>query len=166
MEMKDHLSEQQWGELLTPPNASPQHLAECSECHEEHKRLQELMSVLPEWARSTDQQPEIFWARQSAGIRSRIAQLPERRRSARLVWAIAVGIILLASFLLRTGSVRIPRHRCQVDADHELLVAVEQVLDGDVPEALQPASLLTEEMTRTPKSNSHSDIPKEKTHEY
>jgi hypothetical protein len=163
MEIKPHLSDEQWRDLLAPPEAGSEHLAECSGCREEHDRLRKLVSVLPEWARSADERPEIFWERQRLAIHSRIGQVPAtRQRSTRLVWVTAFVLILLASLILRTGSVRAPVQSGAADPDHELLVAVEQALDGDVPEALEPASLLAGEMTQAAQPNSHSRNSKEK----
>ncbi len=162
MDVKQHLSDQDWGELLKPAADAAEHLAQCASCRQEHEQLLQPVKELPEWARSAEEQPEVFWERQRLAIRSRIArESGSARRSTRLAWVVALAIILFASLILKTGS-RVPVQRSQADPDHELLVAVEQALDGDVPEALQPASLLVDEMAKASQPDSNSRNSKEK----
>ncbi len=154
-----HISDEHWGELLVPPEIDTQHLAECSACRKEHERLHAGLGALAQWADAAEKQPEIFWERQRLRIRARIAQehLP---RTIRFAWVAALAIIVLASLALRTGS-RVPVQRAQVDPDQQLLVAVELTLDGYVPEALQPASVLADEMAEPGQGNSNPHDSKE-----
>ncbi len=160
--IRKHLSDQQWGDLLAPHDASDEHLAECARCRLEVEKVRGFVNVLPEWSRSAGDHPDIFWERQRLAIRSRIAQEPKAgKRATRLAWVTALALILLASLILKTGS-RMPVQRAQADSEQELLVAVEDALDGYVPEALQPASLLTEEMEQALQPNSNLRDSKEK----
>lgn len=162
MEMK-HLSDQQWAELLMPHDGGTEHLSQCPSCREEHDKLHNLLSTLPGCARSAAEQPEIFWDRQRLAIQSRIAKLPSsRQRSTRLAWAATLALILIASLILRTGS-HVPVQHANADPDRELLVQVEEALDGEVPQALQPASLLANEMNQAARPHSNSPKSKENT---
>lgn len=162
MEINNHINEEQWDNLLIPPESGAQHLAECPDCRQEHAHLQNAILALSGWVRSAEEQPEIFWERQRLAIRARINQNPLwRRNSTRLVWITAFGLILLASLILRTGS-RMPVGSSAINPDRELLVQVEQALDGDVPQALEPASLIANEINQSAHLQSNSTSSKEK----
>ena len=147
MEM-NHVNQEQWAELLMADSR-------------ETETLHALVNGLPKSARSAAQQPETFWDRQRLSIQRQIADIPERSAtSARLAWAAVFALVLIASFLLRTGS-RVPVQSTP-DSDRELLVQVEQALDGDVPQALQPASLIANEIDQASQPQSNSTSSKEK----
>lgn len=111
--------------------------------------LQAVVNGLPESARFATEQPEIFWERQRLCVQQKIAILPARKTTSfRLAWAAGFVLILIASFLLKTGS-HVPVQPSTPDSDRELLVQVEQALDGDVPQALQPASLIANEIAQS-----------------
>jgi hypothetical protein len=161
MEM-NHLTDNQWTELLSPDNRASEHVAHCEACRNEWDKLQKLANGLAAAARSATEQPEVFFERQRLSIQRQIANVPGRRtRSARLVWAAVFALVLIASFLLKTGS-RVPVQPSVPDSDRELLVQVEQALDGDVPQALQPASLIANEIDRSAEPQSNSTSSKEK----
>ncbi len=131
-------------------------------CASEPDRIEALLRGLPEWASLATQQPEPFWDRQRLLVQRQIAEMPERKpRLARLAWAAAFVLILIATFVLRTGS-RIPVAPTSFASDRDLLVQVEQALDGDVPQALQPASLIANEIDQAAQPRSHSTSLKEK----
>jgi hypothetical protein len=147
MEM-NHANEEQWDELLMSRSR-------------EAEQLQALVNGLPESARSAAERREMFWDRQRLSIQRQIANLPQRRAtSARLAWAAVFALILIASFLLKTGS-RVPVQPTAPDSDRELLVQVEQALDGDVPQALQPASLIANEIDQAAQARSNLTTSKE-----
>lgn len=130
--------------------------------HRNRDKLQNLMHGLPESARFASEQSEAFWEQQRLSIQRQIATFPETGvRSIRLVWAAAFALVLIASFLLRTGS-RVPVQPSPT-SDRELLVQVEQALDGEVPQALQPASLIADEIDQSAQPHSKSVSSKEKT---
>ena len=163
MAITEHLSDSQLGEVLPLSEEARQHLAICATCRLEHERLRNWVGSLSLLARSAEQQPETFWEQQRFTIQSRISNLPEPRpRRKRLVWATAFAIILFASLILKTGSHQ-PVQRVDSDLDRELLVQVEQALSGDVPQALQPASLLADEINQAVRPHTNSPRSKETT---
>ena len=113
----------------------------------DQRSLGPALEKLPENARSMTEQPEEFWERQRIAIWGRISAA-ERKSVARWpVLAAATGTLILA-FLLAFSGHRppAPTPQAKVDPDHELLLNVEQTMQSDGPEALQPAALLAEEM--------------------
>jgi hypothetical protein len=93
---------------------------------------------------TASERPEIFWYRQQAAIRSRIAM---DETSKQPLWGSLIttsALILLTVLLLRPSTVN-PVASMQSDSDEELLVAVEQAVETHVPDALAPASLLSED---------------------
>jgi hypothetical protein len=113
----------------------------------DRQHLRQTLGALPEWAHAAAEHPEVFWERQRAAIRTRIADTPEGS-SARIVtgWAGAFALVLLAIFLLHTSPAPRPS-RAQTDPDQELLVAVEQTVQNGVPQALEPAAMLADEIS-------------------
>ncbi len=113
-----------------------------------------LLNALPGAILTATDQPDAFWIRQRAAIRSRIAIEQASRRPAKaFVLATALALILLVTAVLKT-SVPPPGPRAQADPDQELLVAVEQAVHSDVPEALAPATILADEITQQPRPTS------------
>ncbi|HVO64162.1 MAG TPA: hypothetical protein VMT53_24795 [Terriglobales bacterium] len=159
----EHLSDDQWAEMLMPRDAGSEHLSECAHCRGQRDQLQTLLSTLPQAARSATEHPDVFWEAQRLAIQSRISVLPNpAKRTARLAWGAALVLIFIASLILRTGS-HAPIQGVASDPDRELMVQVEQALDGDVPQALQPASLLADEINQAAHEVSTSPKSKEKT---
>jgi hypothetical protein len=147
MEM-NRVNEEQSDKVLMPGNRDPE-------------KLQPLLNGLPQSARSAAERPEMFWDRQRLSIQRQIANLPPRRATpARLAWATVFALILIASFLLKTGS-RVPLQPSTPDSDRELLVQVEQALDGNVPQALEPASVIANEIDQAAQQQLNSISSKE-----
>jgi hypothetical protein len=161
----EHLSDEEWAELLLPRDSGSQHLVDCAHCRGQRDQLQKLLGTLPQGARFATEHDDIFWERQRLAIQSRIKTLPAATTSAtRLVWATALVLVLIATFLLNTGS-RIAVQPSVTESDRELLVQVEQVLNGDVPQALQPASLIANEIDQATQPHTNARISKESQHE-
>lgn len=112
----------------------------------DQERLQRTLGALPEWSRAATEHHDAFWRQQQAEIKKRIDAVPQRS-SARVViaWASAVAVVLLATLLLRSSPAQRPSI-AQSDVDQELLLAVEQSLQSGVPQALEPAALLADEI--------------------
>lgn len=148
--MPAHLTEEQFfnslleeSPLETQDAAARQHLAACSACSGELDRLHRATSSLRDSAHAQAERPEGFWIRQRRSAASRISG-----RAARpLAWAAAVAVALLAATLLREPRPAVPAAPSP-DPDHALMVAVEQATRRDIPQALAPAALLTQEISR------------------
>jgi len=131
MQLTRHLSSEELSEIVF---ASDQ------------QHLQRTIGALPEWARAAAEKPDAFWDRQQAEIKKRIDAVQQRSsmRTA-TAWAGAFAMVLLATFLLRSSPAPRPSN-AQADPDQELLVAVEQSVQSGVPQALEPAALLADEI--------------------
>lgn len=112
----------------------------------DQQQLQRSLSALPEWARAAGERPDAFWELQQAEIRKRIAAVPKRSPARTITgWAGAFAVLLLAVFLLSDGPAP-PPSSAQSDLDQELLVAVEHSVQSGVPQALEPAAMLADEI--------------------
>jgi hypothetical protein len=131
----------------------------------DQQHLRPTLEALPEWARTAGVRPDAFWERQRAEIRQRIARVP-RRSSAQTVtaWAGALATVLLAIFLLSDSPAPRPSS-AQNDPDQELLVAVEQTVESGVPNALEPAAMLAEEISRSQPIPTSDRVSKENRNE-
>ena len=127
----------------------------------EERDLRPMLNSLPELLRSATERPEWFWKKQQAAIRGRIAGAPQPWLRLVAGWAMTMALVALALVLLRRNPAP-PAQQVQADPDQELLMAVEQSLQSDVPASLEPAALLAEEIGGRPAS--HSDIRKENHH--
>ena len=94
--------------------------------------------------------PETFWRRQRAEILERVGRPAVPPSS--LAWASAAALLALAVLLSLPGSPPTAMAP-QPDPDRQLLLEVQQTLDREVPDALAPASLLTQEMSQALESN-------------
>ena len=127
------------------------HLLACASCRAERAQLETSLSIFSAAAREATEQPGHFWTRQAAQIHSNIAAAPKRRLSFGSRMASALALLGLFAFLLVRAA---PAPKTSVsqaspNSDHELLLAVEQALQRDTPAALEPVTLLVEDMTRT-----------------
>lgn len=146
--MQAHLTEEQIVEsLLESKDASTlQHLAACPACSGELDRLRSATSALRDSARAQAEKPEGFWARQRSAAAVRSSQHSARP----LAWAAALAVAVLAATLLQEPRPVAPAAP-PPDPDHALMVAVEQATRREVPQALAPMALLTQEISRNVK---------------
>lgn len=102
------------------------------------------MAAFAEAVRAEAERPPSFWLAQRAAIAGRI-QGSERKASLRLAWAASLALIVTATSLLTQA----PLPAASVaayDPDHDLLVGVERAVRRPVPQALEPARLLAQEI--------------------
>lgn len=117
----------------------------------DQQALARTLAALADSMRAVANRPEGFWQQQHAAIQRRIAESESKSRRAplRAAWAAGLALMLIAALLLANGPTPEPPQAATtvtVDADQQLLVAVEQAVQSGVPDALAPASLLAEEM--------------------
>ena len=149
--MNGHLNDEQWAAAVLNENdeAAAKHLAECATCREEVKSFAAAASVAQAQARKVVDQPEAFWQRQREGISTRLAARDFTHPWRRWIWVTAtVMLILLASTLLSRNSAPPIQTAAQTDPDDALLLSVQQSIRSDLPQALRPATLLTQEIDR------------------
>jgi len=103
------------------------------------------IAALAESLRAAAQRPEGFWRAQRVAVQARI-EGGQRRASLCLAWAGSLALVAVAvGLLLRAPA---PVAAAASDPDHDLLVGVERAVRRPVPQALEPAQLLAQEIER------------------
>lgn len=149
--MNGHLSDEQWAAAVLNENDQgvAKHLEECATCREEVRSFGAAAGAAQAQARKQVEQPEAFWRRQREDISKRIAARDFIHPWKRWIWATAtVMLIFLASTLLSRKSAPPMQTATQPDPDDVLLLSVQRSIHSDLPQALRPAALLTQEMNR------------------
>jgi hypothetical protein len=158
MEIRSHLSEAELAEFISDPSRGlGTHLQFCNSCLGEVARMREAVAAM----RLSGTECEEFWMRQRIAIRTKVADADNLswRGFPRMAWVGALAIAVAAGLLLGDGARPAPRplaHQLETDPDHALLVAVEQVMRSDGPEALEPAAYLVREISQDARSTSTS----------
>jgi len=149
--MIGHLSDEQFTSAVMKQgdNATAEHLAECSACRVEIEVFAAASDVARIQARKVQELPEAFWARQREGIHLHITARDLVHPWKRWVWVTTtVTLVVLASTLLSRNNAPSSQVAAQPDPDDALMVSVRQSIQRDLPQALKPAALLTQEMNR------------------
>ena len=149
--MNGHLNDEQWAAavLNEDDQATASHLAGCSSCRDELRQVTLAAEAARSQAQSVAELPETFWRRQRESIHARLERRDFARPWKRWAWVTAtVILVLLASAMLSHNSAPPVPPTPQADPDDALLLSVQQSIETDVPQALRPAALLTEEMAR------------------
>ncbi len=143
-----HLSDEQFAALLAgaPGPAESRHWESCDDCR---SQLSGFAVDVGNWAvaaRAQADRPPAFWTRQSAAVLSRT-----RARHARRLWtplAAAASLLLAAAIVLTGLAPRQPvSSKLAEPTDDALLQQIQQTLSSDVPEALAPATVLSDELS-------------------
>jgi hypothetical protein len=164
--MTHHLSDEQFNSALLAENDSEatRHLEGCESCRIELERVRAFLGNVRAESLAGAERPQIFWREQRHAIASRlpVAGAIETRP---LAWAGSLAIFALAAaWMTHSASpVQPQRVRSQssasvpaaVDPDHMLLVDIQRSVRRDVPRALEPATLLAQELHRA--ANRKSD---------
>jgi len=149
--MNGHLSDEQWAAAVLNGNdeAAAKHLADCSTCREEMSNLVVTVGTAQAQVHKAVEQPEAFWRRQREGISARLVAHDFTHPWKRWIWVTAtVALIVLASALLFRNSAPPQQTAATTDPDDALLLSVQQSIQSDLPQALRPAALLTQEIDR------------------
>jgi len=154
-----HLREEALSVALVEGEEVLPHLASCPACHEETLRLRRALAGFAESAREQAERSESAWAEQRRVIADRMERHAWAMR--RLVWAAAAASLVLAAQLALQQAPPV-KPAPQVDPDHLLLYEVRQAVNRTLPEAFEPARLLTQEMARAAEANSESTKQGEK----
>jgi predicted anti-sigma-YlaC factor YlaD len=149
--MNRHLSDEQWAAAaMNELDASAaEHIAECEVCQTELQRFSAAADAAQDQNRKLADLPEDFWRRQREGIHARLATRQVVHPWRRWAWvAAAVVLIVTASIMLSHKRVRPVPVAVKPDPDDALLLSVQQSIRSDLPQALRPAALLTQEIGR------------------
>ena len=149
--MDTHLNDEQWAAAVLNQSdaAAAEHMAACPACRLEVNAFAAAAGVAQAQTRQTMDQPESFWRRQQQGVTARLAARDFVHPWKRWTWVAAtVTLILLATSLLSRHKAPPVQTAAQTDPDDVLLLSVQQSIRSDLPQALQPAALLTQEIDR------------------
>lgn len=101
--------------------------------------------TLAELTREAAEQPDGFWRLQQIQIRTKVSLMEKHSSRAVMTVASAVALMLLAFVLIKPDS-RVAPASPLLDPDQALLISVEHAVRSDVPAALEPAALLSDEI--------------------
>jgi len=168
MEVNCHLNDEEMADVLARPAADTAravlaHLQLCDACSRELDRLRALVASLgqaagPAVAAKTEAGGRDFWERQRAQVwRQLAAAEPRTLRWLPVLSAAMAAVILAVAFASRPVARPAKGLEPASDADRQLLVQVEQVVDTDGPEALEPAALLAEQIGGDERASEYAD---------
>jgi predicted anti-sigma-YlaC factor YlaD len=146
--MSGHLSDEQWAAAVLDESgeAVANHLRECAACREEVSSFTDAIGGARARIRKAAEQPESFWREQREGITTRLADRVFHQPWMRFVWVTAtVTLVLLATTLLSRHAAP-PLPKTQADPDDALMLSVQKSIRSDLPQALEPAALLAQEV--------------------
>ena len=149
--MNGHLNDEQWAVavLREHDEATARHLGECAACRNELTSVSAALDAARRQTHGAAELPEVFWRRQRESIDARRKHYEFTYPWRRWVWVTAtITLILLASAVLSRNTAPPAQTAASTDADDALLLSVQQSIATEVPRALRPATLLTEEMGR------------------
>jgi hypothetical protein len=156
--MSGHLSDEQWAAavLRGTDEETAKHLTECAPCREDVSTFAVAVDTAQLQSGKAMEQPEGFWQRQREDISVRVAARDFTHPWRRWIWVTAaMTLILLASTLLSSNAVPPAQNAAQSDPDDALLLSVQQSIRSDLPRALRPAALLTQEIKRAQVARRH-----------
>jgi len=150
--MNGHLSDEQWAAALLDPTARnvTEHLRECAACRTELRLFGVAVDETRGEIRKASNRPEPFWSWQRTAISTR---LPKRTLAIpwkRLSWvAAAIVLVVLSTSLVSRRRVPAPAPPAtSSESDDTLLLSVQESIGSDLPQALQPAALLAQEVNQ------------------
>ena len=156
MEIESHLSQAELAEFVSDPSRGlGTHLQLCDRCLGEVARMRETVAAL----RAVGTEGEVFWVRQRSAILTKMAATSHRSRqtSLRLAWAGGLATVVVACLMLSDAPRPAPVEQpLQIDPDHQLLLAVEQVMRSNGPEAFEPATYFVREISQDARPTSTS----------
>ena len=157
--MTDHLTDEQLSAVLLAEDdaEATHHLAGCDDCTRELERMRAALAGVRVESLALADRPQLFWREQRMAIASRI---PAGRELATrpLAWVGSFAALAMAAAFLTQSAPPLPTQAVRptnstvvsasADPDHELLVDIERSVSRGVPRALEPATLLAQELHR------------------
>ncbi|MCL4524642.1 MAG: hypothetical protein M1453_03540 [Acidobacteria bacterium] len=159
--MNDHLTDEQMGAALLSQADAPTatHLAGCEECRRELEGMRKALSEARAESLAQGERTPEYWRQQRLAIAARLS-VDNDFETRPLAWATSFAVVaLLAAFLVQglpplQRAVEQPSASAVADQDHELLLDVARFTRREVPRALEPASLIAQELHRAAEQKS------------
>jgi len=127
----------------------------------DHELPPDLASAWRADAMRSSECPEEFWRGQQIRIHSHIESRNVRKPRGLWLAAATAALIFFAILLIApTGPRPTPAPQTKIDADQQLLLAIEHSLAAGTPEALEPLTLLVESSS----ANNEADTISHKEH--
>src|SRR2546421_12842519 len=149
-----HLSEEEFALLLAGKDDEmiAGHLAICSECEHELDNWKADLRQIRDDISFSSQRPSEYWHLQRNAITRKLDALPSLSNFWNFGWtlacyALALSVLVLGFINFQQTQIGIQR-KTEI-SDTQLLNDLEHHMTEEVPEALQPASLLVSEMSDT-----------------
>ena len=152
--------------LISRSISAEDHVLTCAPCRSERNLLAASIRAFSDSARETSDHPTHFWTRQTAQIHSQIASTRSSGIGFGYRMSSALAALAIAALiLLQRGPVPQPEPRLAIGSasDHELLLEVERALQRDTPAALEPVTLLVDDISAST-SESAASFSKEQSH--
>ena len=147
--MNNHLNEEQLATLVLGESdrATGLHLEECCQCRGEMQALRGAIGTWVEDIARGSGTSEVFWRRQKEAIDARLTRGAFWRPWNHLAWATATLTLVLVAGAVFHQQPAPAVKKAPVD-DNALLLSVHNSVSSDVPQALEPVTLLTQEIDR------------------
>lgn len=154
--MTTHLNDEQLVQFMCDEAAAEAkaHVATCEGCAREVAAMRAAFSAQSALAAGATVRTDGAWRAQRLAISARIERAPGPR--AAFHWTLAFASLLLAAVLMNQPVTQAPVEIARTaDADHVLLVQIEQATRRSVPSALAPAELLVSELNSAVKQQAN-----------
>ncbi len=155
--MNEHLNDEQLSAALLADDDAivAAHLANCMECRRELEGLRTALAGVRAESLALGERPQGFWREQRLAIAARLSAGNDFETRP-LAWAASLSVVALVAAFLAQGMPPLPVGSpsastgisVAADSDHDLLVDVARFTRRDVPRALEPATLIAQELHR------------------
>lgn len=160
--MKSHWNTDEFAEQVITPRAQS-HASECEECRSEVEEFRRELGGFRDEVRAAAERPSFFWAAQRTAIRTRTLTA-SNTHGLRFALVSAVGLFALATSLMIPGPKSnllavVDQPRVVQPDDESLMRQVDEALLSNVPDSLEPANLIANDMS-TALSKAEKDLKK------
>jgi hypothetical protein len=148
--VKSHWNTDEFAEHVISPQAQS-HASECEECRSEVEDFRRELDGFRDQVRSAAERAPSFWAAQRTAIGARL-RTATKWSGVRLALASTVALLAVATSLMLPGPkahnmvANVDRPRVVQD-DEALMRQVDEALLSNVPDSLEPANLIADDMS-------------------
>lgn len=149
--MKSHWNTDEFAEHVIAPRAQS-HASECEECRSEAEEFRREMEGFRDELHSVTERPGFFWAAQRTAIKGR-TMTGSNAHGLRFALVSAVALFALATTLMVPApkptnfAAKVDPLRVAQPDDEALMMQVDEALLSNVPDSLEPANLIANDMS-------------------